>query len=34
MIELVDKLIELFDVKFGEKYGVFINGMGVILFME
>lgn len=32
--ELVDKLIESFDAKSGEKYGVFINGMGATPLME
>ncbi|HEO0896865.1 TPA: dihydroxyacetone kinase subunit DhaK [Streptococcus agalactiae] len=32
--ELVDKLIESFDAKSGEKYGVLINGMGAIPLME
>lgn len=32
--ELVDKLIESFDAKSGEKYGVLINGMGATLLME
>lgn len=32
--ELVDKLIESFDAKSGEKYGVLINGMGVTPLME
>ncbi|HGD2415823.1 TPA: dihydroxyacetone kinase subunit DhaK [Streptococcus agalactiae] len=33
-IELVDKLIESFDAKSGEKYGVLINGMGATPLME
>ncbi|HEN7968302.1 TPA: dihydroxyacetone kinase subunit DhaK [Streptococcus agalactiae] len=32
--ELVDKLIESFDAKSGEKYGVLINGMGATPLME
>ncbi|HEN9361315.1 TPA: dihydroxyacetone kinase subunit DhaK [Streptococcus agalactiae] len=32
--ELVDKLIESFDAKSGEKYGVLINGMGATSLME
>lgn len=32
--ELVDKLIESFDAKPGEKYGVLINGMGATPLME
>ncbi|HEO1094647.1 TPA: dihydroxyacetone kinase subunit DhaK [Streptococcus agalactiae] len=32
--ELVDKLIESFDTKSGEKYGVLINGMGATPLME
>ncbi|HGI3480733.1 TPA: dihydroxyacetone kinase subunit DhaK [Streptococcus agalactiae] len=32
--ELVDKLIESFDGKSGEKYGVLINGMGATPLME
>lgn len=32
--ELVDKLIESFDAKTGEKYGVLINGMGATPLME
>lgn len=32
--ELVDKLIESFDAKSGEKYGVLINGMGTTPLME
>ncbi|HEO0380900.1 TPA: dihydroxyacetone kinase subunit DhaK [Streptococcus agalactiae] len=32
--ELVDKLIESFDAKSGEKYGILINGMGATPLME
>ncbi|KUH48633.1 dihydroxyacetone kinase subunit DhaK, partial [Streptococcus agalactiae] len=32
--ELVDKLIESFDAKSGEKYGALINGMGATPLME
>lgn len=32
--ELIDKLIESFDAKSGEKYGVLINGMGATPLME
>ncbi|HEN0359848.1 TPA: dihydroxyacetone kinase subunit DhaK [Streptococcus agalactiae] len=32
--ELVDKLIESFDAKSGEKYGVLVNGMGATPLME